>query len=179
MLNVHQRMAVLKILTYPDPFLLKKAGPVTTFDAKLRRLVADMFETMRAANGIGLAAPQIGESLDLVVLDIPPDEEDDEPLVFAVANPEITERRGHARIEEGCLSLPEFYVEVDRAEEIVLEGQDPEGRPIRIEAAGLLAICFQHELDHLEGKLLVNYAGDDEREAYQKAVRAKKSAAKS
>lgn len=178
-------MSLLPILTYPDPRLLKKAAPVEAFDADLARLVEDMFETMRDANGIGLAAPQVGRSIRLVVLDIPVDDERNEgepaaePLVFAVVNPVITKKKGETRIEEGCLSLPEFYVEVDRAAEIVLEGQDVAGRPLRIEASGLLAICFQHELDHLEGTLLVNYAAPQDRDAYRAAVQAEKSKKKS
>jgi len=183
--------------------LLKKAEPISKFDTKIKALANDMMDTMRASKGIGLAAPQVGVPLQMVVVEIDVDdndldqeevdEDDDvEPKAkkksrkkkdrlvhqYVVCNPVVTKKKGHARIEEGCLSLPEFFVEVDRAKEIVLEGQTFEGEPFRLEANGLLSICFQHELDHLDGTLLTNYVDRDEREAYRKEMREKKLAEK-
>lgn len=163
-------MAIREILTYPDPLLHQVSKPVDTFDVSLANLVSDMVETMRNAPGIGLAAPQIGEFTRLIVLEVP-EEESENATLYAVCNPEITRRSGHARIEEGCLSLPGFYIEVDRAKEVTVEGQNPDGTPFSLDADGLLAICFQHEIDHLDGKLLVNYASPVKRDLYRTQVK--------
>jgi peptide deformylase len=159
-------MAVREILTFPDRLLHRISKPVKTFDAGLAQLAADMVETMRAADGIGLAAPQIGENLRLLVVQIP-NEDGTDGVLYQVCNPVIARREGQARIEEGCLSLPGFYVEVDRAADITVEGCSPDGHPFSLRADGLLAICLQHEMDHLEGRLLVNYVGPVARELYK------------
>lgn len=170
-------MSVLKIFTFPDPVLQKKAEPIKKFDAKLKSLADDMIETMLNANGIGLAAPQVGVSQRLIVVEIPGDEEEGIPAErYVVCNPLITKKKGHAKIEEGCLSLPDFFVEVDRAKEITLEGNNLDGSAFKVEADDLLSICFQHELDHLNGTLLTNYVDVDEREEYRKAMKMKKQA---
>ena len=148
------------------------AEPITKFDLSLTRLASDMFETMRHAPGIGLAAPQIGESIRLIVIEIPADKEGgDIQGPFAVCNPMVTKKKGNAKIEEGCLSVPGFYLEVDRAKEITIEGQNPDGSKFSMEAGGLLAICFQHELDHLDGKLLINYVSSVKRALYKSEIK--------
>ncbi len=164
-------MSLRKILTYPDPLLHRVAEPIEKFDTKLVSLVSDMVETMRQAPGIGLAAPQIGQPIRLIVVEIPSEKENESSVLYSVCNPIITERSGQARIEEGCLSLPGFFIEVDRSKEVRLEGQNPDGTPFLLEADGLLAICFQHEIDHLEGKMLVNYVGPVKRELYRKEMK--------
>lgn len=167
-------MAIRKIFTYPDRLLARVAKPVEAFDAELSELASDMVETMRYAPGIGLAAPQVGESIRLIVIELPAEEGEPSQL-YAVCNPEITKKSGKAMIEEGCLSCPGFYVEVDRAEEVTVEGQNPDGTHFSVEAEGLLAICFQHEIDHLDGKLLVNYVSPLKREQYRKEIEQKRS----
>ncbi len=160
-------MALRRILTYPDPLLHRVAEPVHEFDVDLSNLVSDMVETMRHAPGIGLAAPQIGELFRLVVIELTDDEEERKTPLYAVCNPEIVHKAGHAKIEEGCLSVPDLYVEVDRAEEIRVEGQNPDGTPFSLEADGLLAIVLQHEIDHLNGTLLTNYISSIRRDIYK------------
>ncbi|HLG20982.1 MAG TPA: peptide deformylase [Bdellovibrionota bacterium] len=162
-------MAIRRILTYPDPLLHRISEPVTKFDLELSNLVNDMVETMRHAPGIGLAAPQVGELLRVIVVEIPPDREEEGKVsqLYAVCNPVISKRAGNAKIEEGCLSVPGFYVEVDRAAEVTIEGQNPDGTPFRYDSDGLTAICFQHEIDHLDGKLLINYVSSTKRALYR------------
>ena len=146
-------MALLPILEYPDPRLRTKAKPVTVFDQALQSLIGNMFETMYTAPGIGLAATQVDFHQQLFVLDT--SEDKNTPLVFI--NPEITELRGVEEMEEGCLSFPGEYATVERAESITVKAQDREGNPFEMEANELLAVCIQHELDHLQGKLFVDY----------------------
>ncbi|MDP2576560.1 MAG: peptide deformylase [Gemmatimonadota bacterium] len=135
-----------------DPVLRRRGDEITNIDESIRKLAADMLETMYAAEGIGLAAPQVGISLRLFVMEaLEPEQE-----ARAVINPVITHKAGTDRDEEGCLSVPGLNALVDRAEEIVMEGLDLEGEPIRIEAAGLLARCIQHEVDHLDGILFID-----------------------
>ncbi len=159
-------MAVRKILTFPDPLLHRVSKPVTKFDDRLAAFAEDMVDTMKVADGIGLAAPQVGESVRLIVVQVRGEEEPTGEL-YRICNPAITAKSGEARIEEGCLSCPGFYVEVDRAEKITLEGQNIDGTPFKIDAEGLLAICFQHEIDHLDGRLLVNYVSSVKRDLYR------------
>lgn len=161
-------MALHKILTYPNPELLKPSHPVTVFDQKLAILIEDMLETMRDSNGIGLAAPQIGIHKNLIVMEIPVENDEEAVTQLILVNPHITHQEGHVAIEEGCLSLPEFFIEVDRAEIITLEAQNPQGEKVVFNATGLMAICIQHELDHLDGKLLVDYATKYARSRYRK-----------
>jgi peptide deformylase len=159
-------MARLPILEYPDPRLRTKAAPVTRFDADLKRQIADMFETMYAAPGIGLAATQVDWHFRLVVIDV--SEGKNEPQVFI--NPEITERSGSASGEEGCLSVPGIYDDVPRAQQIRVRSQDADGKAVERELDGLLAVCVQHELDHLEGKLFVDYLSELKRQRIRKSL---------
>ncbi|MFH1018439.1 MAG: peptide deformylase [Pseudomonadota bacterium] len=164
-------MALRTILTYPNPRLQKTAKPADCFGPELVQLAEDMVETMRSANGIGLAAPQIGESIRLIVLEVPEEDETKTPVLYKIANPELVKKEGNARIEEGCLSCPHFYTEVGRAETVTIRGQLLDGSPFSVDADGLTAICFQHEIDHLNGKLLVNYVSVVKRTLYRNEMK--------
>ena len=144
-------MALLNILRYPDARLHKLAAPVTVFDQSLKRLVADMAETMYAAPGIGLAATQVDVHKQLIVIDV--SERRDSPVVLI--NPEIVDASGVSDIEEGCLSVPGIYDTLERAERVKVRAFDQNGNPFTLEAQGLLAVCIQHEMDHLKGKVFV------------------------
>jgi peptide deformylase len=157
-------MARLAILEYPDPRLRIRAEPVTKFDAELQKLVADMFETMYAAPGIGLAATQVNVHKRILVCDVAT--EGKQP--YCLINPEIIHAEGQTNAEEGCLSVPEFYDYIDRAALIRARAFDPQGRPFEFQAEGLLAVCIQHEIDHLEGKLFVDYLSELKRERLRK-----------
>ncbi len=146
-------MAILTILEFPDKRLRKKALPVETVDESISALVRDMLETMYKAPGIGLAATQVNVHKRVVVIDI--SEEKDQPL--CLINPEILEKDGTEEMDEGCLSVPGVFEKVSRAEKIRFKALDREGNPFEMEVDGLLAVCVQHELDHLEGKLFVDY----------------------
>lgn len=146
-------MALLEILTIPDPKLKTKAEKVTQFDADLHRLTEDMFETMYDAPGIGLAATQVDVHQRVVVMDI--SENHDEPRVFI--NPEITEKDGIQTYEEGCLSVPGIYAKVKRANQITVSFQDVNGETHELTADGLLAVCIQHEIDHLDGIVFLDH----------------------
>ncbi len=157
-------MTVREIVTYPAPILLKKASTVTDkeFGPSLLSLVSDMAETMYISNGIGLAAPQIQISQRILVIDIEwPDREDSK--LYAIINPEIVAAKGEVIFEEGCLSFPELTVPVQRDAEITLRAQDATGKPFELEADGLLSICIQHEMDHLEGITLMDRAKGEHR----------------
>jgi peptide deformylase len=157
-------MARLAILEYPDPRLRIRAEPVTKFDAGVQKLVADMFETMYAAPGIGLAATQVNVHKRILVCDLAT--EGKQP--YCLINPEILHAEGQTNAEEGCLSVPEFYDYVDRAALIRVRAFDPHGQPFELKAEGLLAVCIQHEMDHLEGKLFVDYLSELKRERLRK-----------
>lgn len=146
-------MAILDVLRFPDERLRTVAKPVAKIDSDIKKLVKDMFDTMRDENGIGLAATQVNVHVRVVVMDV--SEEHNQPRVFI--NPEITHMDGKTISEEGCLSVPNNYAKVERAEHIVVKAQDIDGETFTLEADGLLAICIQHELDHLKGKLFVDY----------------------
>lgn len=146
-------MALLEILHHPDPRLRKKAAPVAVVDDSIRSLLDDMRETMYAARGIGLAATQVNVHQRVVVIDL--SEEKDQPLYLI--NAEILSKTGVLEHEEGCLSVPEYYEKVIRAERIRVRALGRDGLPFEMEADGLLAVCIQHELDHLDGKLFVDY----------------------
>ncbi|MAA89997.1 MAG: peptide deformylase [Deltaproteobacteria bacterium] len=151
-------MALLTVHSFPDPVLKQKALPVKEFDEKLAELADNMLETMYEERGIGLAAVQVGVLKQLVVVDLKSGEEDislREPRVFV--NPHIVERSGETISEEGCLSVIEYRAEIKRAESIKLEFQDLQGEPRTMEAEGLLSICIQHELDHLQGILFIDH----------------------
>jgi peptide deformylase len=159
-------MSLLTILEFPDPRLRTRAVPVVDVDASLRKLVKDMIETMYAANGIGLAATQVNVHQRVVVIDV--SEERNQPRAFI--NPEIIAREGEEVTEEGCLSVPGAYEEVRRAERVTIKALDEQGKEFTLQADGLLAVCIQHELDHLEGKLFVDYLSDLKRTRIRKKL---------
>lgn len=144
-------MSILNILHYPDERLHKIAKPVLAFDAQLQQLIDDMAETMYAAAGIGLAATQVDQHIRLIVMDL--SEEKNNLQVFA--NPEIIEMEGECKSDEGCLSVPGVYEQVDRAEHVKVRAQDRHGKTFELAADELLAICIQHEIDHLNGKVFI------------------------
>jgi len=165
-------MAILPILEYPDPRLRKKAKPVVTVDDDIKRLVDDMFETMIDSHGIGLAASQVDVHQRVIVMDLM--EDGSQPRVFI--NPEIEVLDGTTEpYDEGCLSVPGFYETVDRPSNVMISALDREGKPFKEKASGLLAICIQHEIDHLEGKLFVDYLSPLKRQIIRKKMK-KKSA---
>lgn len=143
-------MAVLDIRVLGDPILRERTAPTPTVTEEVLALVADMFETMYAAEGIGLAAPQVGRTERVFVMDV-----DENPLVMV--NPEIVQREGSERAEEGCLSIPEIFGDVDRATRVVARAIGVDGKLFEVEMTGLAARCIQHELDHLDGKLFIDY----------------------
>ncbi len=159
-------MAILDVLHYPDPRLRTKATPVEAVDDALRQLVDDMFETMYDAPGIGLAATQVNVHKRVVVIDV--SEDRSEPL--CLINPEILERDGVEQMEEGCLSVPGYYDLVERAERIKVRALDRNGEPFELETDGLLAVCIQHEIDHLDGKLFVDYLSELKRKRVRKKL---------
>jgi peptide deformylase len=157
-------MARLPILEYPDPRLRIRAERVTVVDEDVKRLVEDMFETMYTAPGIGLAATQVDVHKRIIVIDV--SDGRDQPYCFI--NPEIVTADGRDSFEEGCLSVPGLYEFVERAERIKVKALDRNGEPFELEADGLLAQCIQHEMDHLEGKLFVDYLSPLKRERLKK-----------
>jgi peptide deformylase len=159
-------MSKLTILEFPDLRLRTKAQPVTVFDAALKQLAADMLETMYAAPGIGLAATQIDVHKQLLVLDV--SDEKNQPMTLV--NPRIVAREGSQTYQEGCLSVPGIFADVERADRIRVEANDVEGKPLAFEADGLLAVCIQHEMDHLVGKLFVDYLSPLKRELVRKKL---------
>lgn len=168
-------MSLLPILEYPDPRLRAKAQPVTVFDDALQTLIDDMFATMYDAPGIGLAASQVNVHKQLLVLDV--SEEKNEPMVLI--NPTIIASVGSQTYQEGCLSVPGIFADVDRADTITVESLDRHGKPQNFQADGLLAICIQHEMDHLIGKLFVDYLSPLKRELVRKKLEKQRRAAAS
>ena len=146
-------MALLPILEYPDPRLKKVAAPVTAFTPDLAKLVRDMADTMYAAPGVGLAATQVDVHKRVIVIDVSEAKDD----LLVLVNPEIVAAEGEAECEEGCLSVPGYYDKVTRAARITVRARDERGGPIERTAEGLLAVCIQHEMDHLVGKVFVDY----------------------
>ncbi len=159
-------MAILNILEFPDPRLRKKAVPVVDVDDDLRKLIEDMLETMYAAPGIGLAATQVDVHKRLLVSDISPEKNDP----YVMINPEILEMDGAAVTEEGCLSVPGYFEEVERAEYIRVRYLDRDGNQVEEDAEGLRAVCIQHEVDHLNGKLFVDYLSEAKRQRIRKKL---------
>jgi peptide deformylase len=159
-------MAILTILEFPDPRLRTRAQPVERVDDALRKLIADMFETMYAAPGIGLAATQVDVHRRFMVMDV--SEAKDQPLVFI--NPEILERDGVQVYQEGCLSVPGVFADVERANHIRVRALDRLGQAFELEAEGLLAVCIQHEMDHLEGKVFVDYLSPFKRDQVRRKL---------
>lgn len=159
-------MTVLTVLHYPDDRLRTVAKPVAEITDQTRQLVADMLETMYDENGIGLAATQVNVHQRVVVIDV--SESRDQPLVFI--NPEIIAKSGDTTYEEGCLSVPQSYANVERAAAITVKAQDQAGQWFELNADGLLAICLQHELDHLMGKLFIDYLSPLKRDRIKKKL---------
>jgi len=159
-------MAILDILHFPDPRLRNKAKPVKTVDDSVRRLIDDMLETMYEAPGIGLASTQVNDPRRVVVIDI--SEEHDQPL--CLINPEILDKQGEEEMDEGCLSVPDVYETVIRADKVKVSALDRDGNPFEMEADGLLAVCIQHELDHLDGKLFIDYLSNLKRQRIRKRL---------
>lgn len=148
-------MALLEIMTYPEPVLRKKAEPIRDIDDDIRQLASDMVQTMYAAPGVGLAAPQVGRSVRLIVVDVKSGDGGGE--LHTLINPEIISRDGEILFEEGCLSVPEVREEVKRASAVTVLALDIEGKPITLQAEELLAVVLQHEIDHLNGVLFIDH----------------------
>lgn len=159
-------MAILEVIHYPDSRLRRKATTVDVVDDEIRTLVDDMFETMYRAPGIGLAAVQVDVNKQLIVIDI--SESKDQPL--CLINPQIVESKGEQMVEEGCLSVPGIYEDVKRFEWIKVKALDKEGKSFELETDGVLAICIQHEMDHLVGKLFVDYLSEMKRARIRKKL---------
>ena len=159
-------MALLEILHFPDSRLRLKAQPVSQVDDQVRQMVSDMFETMYNAPGIGLAATQVNIQLEIIVIDV--SENKDEPL--CLINPRIVESDGREEMQEGCLSVPGFYENVTRAETVKIQALNEKGESFELNADGLLAVCIQHEMDHLEGKLFVDYLSPLKRQRIKKKL---------
>jgi peptide deformylase len=159
-------MSKLQILHFPDPRLRNRAEPVDEVDESVRELVDDMFETMYDAPGIGLAATQVNVAKQVIVIDV--SENKNSPL--CLINPEILARDGIEEMEEGCLSVPGIYEKVSRAEQIRVKALDREGEVFELDTDGLLAVCIQHEMDHLEGKLFVDYLSEMKRQRIRKKL---------
>lgn len=159
-------MTRLTILEYPDPRLRTVAQPVKAVDDALREMIDSMFETMYAAKGIGLAATQVNVHQRLIVIDV--SEEHDQPLVLI--NPEIVERAETGVMQEGCLSVPGYFDDVERSQRVRVRALDRQGQPFELEAEGLLAVCIQHEMDHLAGKLFVDYLSELKRTRVRKKL---------
>lgn len=163
-------MAILEILTYPDIFLSQPTKQVENIDGEIQNLIEDMAATMYAAPGIGLAAIQVGYDKSLLVYDIAPG--DEERSLQVLINPRIISSEGTTiSEEEGCLSVPDFRADVKRATSILVEGLDREGKPLRIEAEGLLALVMQHEIDHLNGILFIDRISSLKRQMYKRRVK--------
>ena len=160
-------MAVLTVLHFPDPNLRKIAEPVQSIDTDIRQLAQDMLETMYEERGIGLAATQVNVQKRLIVMDL--SDEKNAPLILV--NPEITAAEGSEESQEGCLSVPGYYEKVTRSEKISYRYLDIDGKTVADEAEGLLAVCIQHEIDHLDGKLFIDYLSPLKRQMLQKKLK--------
>jgi peptide deformylase len=161
----------MKICVYPDPVLRAKAEPVKDIDGELQAFMERMIRTMYAAPGIGLAANQVGNLTRVIVFDRYPGKEDKSP--FALINPEIVDGEGRVVREEACLSVVDFSAEVARMAKVCVKGFDREGKPVNIDAEGLLAVCLQHEIDHLDGTLYIDHISSLKRALYKKKLRKK------
>lgn len=159
-------LSILTILEFPDERLRKKAAAVKTVDDDIRALLDDMLETMYESRGVGLAATQVNIQLRIIVIDV--SEEKNAPLFLI--NPEVIEKTGSEESEEGCLSVPGFFEKVKRAEQVKIKSLDREGNSFEFEAQGLLAVCVQHEIDHLDGKLFVDYISPLKRQRIRKKL---------
>ena len=169
-------MALLDICTYPDPVLREKACCIETFDRNLSKLIEDMAETMYNAPGIGLAANQVGKPVQLLVIDL--QKPDYEHGLIVLINPRIVTAEGEITYEEGCLSVPEFFATVKRFDQITVRAVDEHRNPVEIQASGLLAIALQHEMDHLNGKLIIDRIGSISRDIFIRKWKKKQREAK-
>ena len=165
-------MAVLEILKYPHPVLKKRSEAVTQIDEGVRKLIDDMRETMYGASGVGLAACQVGVSRRVVVLDVSP--MDPQHTFFALINPEIISEEGEVDHEEGCLSVPDYLEKVKRKEKVCVRGMSPEGLEMEIRGDGILAIALQHEIDHINGILILDRVSRLKREIYRNKLKKEK-----
>jgi peptide deformylase len=165
-------MAVLEILKYPHPLLKKRSKEVERVDAEVRKLIQNMAETMYAANGVGLAACQVGVPRRIIVLDVSP--LDSEQSLFAMINPEVISEEGEIDYEEGCLSVPDCLEKIKRREKIRIRGTSPEGKEMEVEGEGILAIALQHEIDHINGVLILDRVSRLKREIYRNKLRKEK-----
>jgi peptide deformylase len=168
-------MALLPILQHPDPRLRQKAAPVTVFDARLEKLIEDLFETMYDAPGVGLAATQVGVMQRIAVMDCAP--KDASPQRMVIINPEIFDASDKTEMEEGCLSVPDTNEKVPRFQRLKMRALDAKGQPFEVEAEGLLAQAIQHEIDHLDGKLYIDYLSSLKRERINKKLRKQRQVA--
>lgn len=162
-------MSLLPILQHPDPRLRQKAPPVKEFDGRLQKLIDDMFETMYDAPGVGLAATQVGAMLRLAVMDVAQKDEKPQPMVLI--NPEVLEASDRQDMDEGCLSVPDTSEKIPRFNRLRLRALDRTGRPFELQAEGLMAQAIQHEIDHLDGKLYIDYLTSLKRERINKKLR--------
>ena len=165
-------MSTLDILTYPNKTLTQKTSPLDNIDGKVQKMIDDMATTMYAAPGVGLAAIQVGWDKSVLLYDVSPREES--RVLHVLVNPKIITREGEIISEnEGCLSVPDFRADVKRSEFVTVEGHDREGRPIRLDAEGILAIVLQHEIDHLNGTLFIERISSLKRQMYKRRVKKK------
>ncbi|MGL4208696.1 MAG: peptide deformylase [Candidatus Adiutrix sp.] len=164
-------MALLPILKYPDPRLREKSLPVEHFNDELRQLAADMLETMRAVPGAGLAAPQVGHLIRMIVVSATPNGQDFDDSAQVLVNPRITHQDGHQLYNEGCLSVVDLYEQVTRAQNIEIEAQDLDGRPFNFQADGRRAVILQHEIDHLDGILFIDHLSALKRNIYKRKLK--------
>lgn len=167
---IYNTMSIINIYQYPDPVLRKKTEKITVFDEKITKLVEDMLDTMYDAPGVGLAAPQIGQSLKLIVVDIS-ESKDGPKQHMALINPEITDHEGKQIDEEGCLSVPELTANVKRYQKITVSYQDLQGQPQELSTEDRFAVVLQHEIDHLNGILFVDHLSSLKRSLYKKKVK--------
>jgi len=162
---------LLKIVEYPSPLLKQKSKPVASVNAEVRQLISDMFETMYAANGVGLAAPQVGINERVLVIDVGRVENDEtKPNPIALINPTFETKEGKLTWEEGCLSLPELIVPIERSEKVIVKALNQDGKEVKIAGEQLLAVALQHEIDHLDGILLVDRLSRLKRDFYRKKL---------
>ncbi len=159
-------MALREVLQFPDKRLTRMSEPIEEVTDEIRQLASDMLEVMYDEPGIGLAAPQVGEAIRLIVVDTEWTDDDAERNPLVLVNPEITEEDGSVMWTEGCLSVPDFQADVERAAEVTLSATDLDGKPVEIRADGLQAVCFQHEIDHLDGVLFIDRISRLKREMY-------------
>jgi peptide deformylase len=171
---VEQQRQIMRVLRYGAPVLQQKAAPVADFDGELRKLFDRMIVTMRAENGVGLAAPQVGVSRQVAVIDISGGE--DPGKIIRICNPEIVEHHGKQSIEEGCLSFPEIRAVISRPKHVLVKGQDPDGNVIQIEGEDLLARAFSHEIDHLNGVLIIDHVSALKRDLIRRRIKKKVAA---